>query len=127
MNKLRVMPILLMIMSLLVVSCASAAPKEFTSPKQTIEVQVGEQFIIILDSNPTTGYSWEADFDESFLKLAKSEYEPSDKPEGMVGTGGKERFVFEGLNKGDTQVRLTYKRPWEQEVADTKTFSVSIK
>jgi inhibitor of cysteine peptidase len=115
------------ILILLLAGCASGAPKEFTSPEQTISVQVGEQFVITLDSNPTTGYNWEANFDQGFLKLVKSEYKPKDKPEAMVGAGGKQQFIFEALKKGDTQVKLTYKRPWEQQAADTKTFSVSIK
>ena len=116
-----------MILALLFVGCATASPREFTSSDQTIGVQVGEQFVIILDSNPTTGYSWEANFDQGLLKLAKRVYEIEDKPEGMVGVGGKQHFIFEALKKGDTQVKLTYKRSWEQEAAETRTFAVSIK
>ena len=127
MNKLKVVPIPLVILILLFAGCAPSAPKEFTSPEQTIGMQVGEQFAIILDSNPTTGYGWEADFDQALLKLVKSEYNPKDKPEAMVGVGGRQQFIFEALEKGETQVKLTYKRPWEQQAADTKTFSVSIK
>jgi len=126
-HKLKMVPIPLVVLSLLFAGCATASPREFTSPEQTIAVQVGEQFAITLDSNPTTGYGWEANFDQGLLKLVKSEYKPAAKPEGMVGVGGKHQFVFEALKKGDTQVKLTYKRSWEQEAAETRTFAVSIK
>jgi len=38
------------------------------------EIKVNESFVIKLVSNPTTGYSWKAAFDEEFLALVKSEY-----------------------------------------------------
>jgi len=41
--------------------------KVYGDPAQTIEVKVGQEFIIALDENPTTGYAWQEEFDDSFL------------------------------------------------------------
>jgi inhibitor of cysteine peptidase len=114
---------------LLSAGCTGSAVKEYTSPNQPIEVTAGEQFMIYLESNPTTGYKWEASFDTAFLKLVKSEYKQNESKPGMVGVGGIEQFLFQGLKAGDTQIKLTYKRPWEQQSADAKvlTFTVKVK
>lgn len=37
--------------------------KVYSDAKQTIEVNIGEGFVIALKSNPTTGYSWQVQFD----------------------------------------------------------------
>ena len=101
--------------------------REYTDPSQAIEIGVGKQFIIVLEANPTTGYRWETDFDGSFLKLVQSEFKPAKAEPGVAGVGGEQRFTFEGLKEGRTEVTLTYKRPWEQDFADQKTFAVHVK
>ena len=109
----------------LVGACLSQQPTEYTDPIQGIEIGIGEQFIIALESNPTTGYEWEVDFDGSFLKLRQSDFTPAKS--GLTGAGGEQRFTFEGVKAGKTEVALTYKRQWEQDFADQKVFVVSIK
>ncbi len=103
-----------------------SGPVEYTSTGQKIEVPVGVTFIITVSSNPTTGYTWEVGFDQSLLKMVKR-YTPS-KPS-MPGSGGSESFEFEGLKKGDTEVYLNYKRPFEQNDPNmiSKKFQVVIK
>lgn len=126
MNKLIALVISLSLVAGLVAGCASQQPKEYTASSQEIEIAVGEQFIIALESNPTTGYMWEADFEESFLKLVQDEFQPPEDKD-VVGAAGEQRFTFEGVKKGTSEVTLTYKRSWEEDFADQKVFVVSIK
>jgi len=63
MNKLIALVISLSLVAGLLAGCAGQLPKEYDDPSQEIEIGVGEQFILALDSNPTTGYNWEADFE----------------------------------------------------------------
>jgi inhibitor of cysteine peptidase len=125
---LRTLAMMLLVGILLALGCAAGGVKEYTSSDQPIEVKVGNQFMITLDSNPTTGYKWEANFDQDMLKLVKSEFKQDTSRPGMVGVGGKEYFTFMGVKSGDTQIKLTYKRPWEQQTADAKlvTFAVTV-
>lgn len=94
-----------------------------------IDIGVGQEFIIALGSNPTTGYSWQASYDESMLELVGGEptYEADETDEGVVGSGGVEYFRFKALEAGEAEVTLTYAQPWEGGgVADTKVFTVNI-
>lgn len=110
----------------LVAGCTVQQPEEYSNAGQEIEIGVGDRFIVALESNPTTGYQWEADFDESFLELVLDEFEPGEAEEGMVGAGGEQKLTFEGLKAGGTELTLTYKRSWEEDFAEQKVFVVSI-
>ena len=43
---------------------------------QEIDIRANQEFAIALASNPTTGYDWEASYDENMLQLVESKYEP---------------------------------------------------
>jgi inhibitor of cysteine peptidase len=129
MHRLLALIISLLLLTGLFSGCSSQSQqaKEYTDPTQGIEVSAGSQFIIVLESNPTTGFKWEASFDTSLLKLTKSDYKQSETKPGLVGAGGKEYFTFEGLKKGIDKIIMTYKRSWEQGSANQKVFNVVIK
>lgn len=127
MSKMMVSIMSLLLMSGLLFGCASEQPKEYTDTSQAIEIGVGEQFVIALEANPTTGYGWEPEFDSGLLRLVESEYKAAAAKPREVGTGGEQRFTFEGLKQGKAEVTLTYKRSWEEGYADQKTFTVYIK
>jgi inhibitor of cysteine peptidase len=94
---------------------------------QAINIDVGQQFVIALGSNPgSTGYSWQASYDENMIKLVKKSYE-EEAQEGLVGAGGIEYFRFKALKVGETEITLVYKQPWEGGgVGETKVFTVNI-
>jgi inhibitor of cysteine peptidase len=49
--------------------------------------------------------------------------------EGVVGAGGVEYFRFKALKAGETEITLTYQRPWEEPTSQdlTKVFTVDVK
>jgi inhibitor of cysteine peptidase len=84
---------------------------------------------ITLESNPTTGYSWQvAEIDQSILRqVGDAEYKSSatgNPPK--VGAGGTETFRFETVSTGSTTLKLVYRRPWEKDVPPIKTYTVQI-
>lgn len=93
-----------------------------------IKVNLGEEFVIDLKSNPTTGYRWEPDFDDKYIRLVKRDYQ-SDSEENVIGGGGKEIFVFSALESGETEIRFYYFRPWEprDSSVEAKAYKVKIK
>ena len=110
----------------LLAGCAGGI-ETYTDAHKTISANVDQEFVITLDSNPTTGYNWEEDYDVGMLKLVESKYEPGKQAEeGMVGAGGTQYFRFQALKTGKTEITLTYKRSWETESADQKVFTVDI-
>ena len=90
---------------------------------------MGKDFVIELDSNPTTGYRWQLarPLDNTIIKLIKTEYTPG--KEKLIGAGGKERWTFKATNKGEASIYLKYVRPWEKDTApaNRKEFKIIIK
>ncbi len=87
--------------------------KEYMDPATLIEVEEGDEFAIVLESNPTTGYQWKLaePLDEQIIHLVKTAYEAPDKE--LLGAGGEEKWTFEAVGLGDTSITLAYVRPWE--------------
>jgi len=101
--------------------------KTYVDTEKTISVGIDQEFIIALDSNPTTGYDWEESHDPYKLILVEKKYEPDEKAAGLVGAGGTQYFRFTSQKTGETEVIFTYKRPWETDYAEQKVFKVDIK
>ena len=91
-------------------------------------VKTGDTFLIEVSSNPTTGYTYEKsqDYDRRLVRFLQWKYLPSEKQ--LLGSGGKEIFVFKALRPGKTEIKLAYRRPWEKTEKPLKIllFKVSI-
>ena len=87
-------------------------------------VKVNKEFKIPLDSNPSTGYKWEASFDKAFLRLKADRFKRPAKA--FPGAGGTQTFVFLPIKQGDTKIGFIYKRPWEKSAARKKTYTIQI-
>jgi len=126
---------LVLVMASILVACLIAGcgggVKTYVDTEKTISVSVDQEFVIALDSNPTTGYDWEESYDDSMLWLdeVESKYVPDEKAAGLVGAGGTQYFRFKALKVGETEITLVYKRLWEDPTPQdvTKVFSVDIK
>ncbi len=94
-----------------------------------IELEQGQILVVTLESNPTTGYSWEqAENQEPILEqMGETEFKPSDEGEPpMVGAGGWEIFRFKAISAGKMTLKLVYLRPWEEGVEPVDTFSLDV-
>ena len=83
-----------------------------------------DEFIIGLDSNPSTGYSWEAKFNDKKVQLIDHWYkapEPTLIP--RQGAPGIEYFRFKHL-RGWAKITMEYKRSWEDEVVARRVFYI---
>jgi len=101
----------------------------YTDSGQAISIGINQEFVIALGSNPTTGYSWQASYDQSRLELigGESTYQASKEAEqGTVGAGGIEYFRFKALKAGEAEVTMVYQRPWEEEILEQKVFTVNV-
>lgn len=81
-----------------------------TDAGKTITVRPGETIKVILDENPTTGYSW-AFSTTSGLAVVNDTYHPP--ASGLVGAGGVHEWQIKATGTGDQQINAVYKRPWE--------------
>lgn len=113
----------------LMAGCGGAV-KAYSNPEQPIDIGINKDFIILiaLESNPTTGYSWEVSYDETMLELVEQTYELGEYAKlGVVGAGGTELFRFKALESGETEITMVHKRAWEEEVIDQKVFTIEVK
>ena len=94
---------------------------------KTIEVHTGDIIRIVLESNITTGYSWDnADkVDKDILALDSDDYVSDPNPEEMDGVGGNTVIVYRALKPGKTKVDLVYSQSWEPSEFDQR-FSVTV-
>jgi inhibitor of cysteine peptidase len=97
--------------------------RRFGTPGQTIRVSAGERFAVVLEGNPSTGYTWQVSADERYLELLTQDFEPHGQG---VGAGGQEVFHFRGLAAGECTITCEYCRPWDQTARDTASFEVQI-
>lgn len=93
-----------------------------SDPAKLVEAKVGEEFVIVLDSNPTTGYGWRiaGKLDESMIKVVEIGHQRAKADPGLVGMGGKDVWTLQGLREGETAVPFEYVRPWEKDVPPVK-------
>lgn len=96
---------------------------------KTVTVTEGQNLVVKLQSNPSTGYKWKVvstdrtfgyPSDERFLRNSDA-----------VGSGGLQRFSWKTkspLNMvGEHTVKMEYKRSWETNASPAKTFSFKVK
>ena len=106
-----------------------AAPVQtFTDPASGTDITLRPdgKLNLKLDSNPTTGYYWYLkDIDASQLDQLSDDYAADAAPEGVVGSGGHQLFVFEALTTGKSKLKLSYERS-PQDVAETLTLNVKV-
>ena len=120
----------LMLIIAIPLSGCTTAVKAYSDTSQTIDIKTNKEFVILiaLESNPTTGYSWQVRFDTTALELVEQTYELGDyAKEGVVGAGGTELFRFKALKNGTFKITFEYQRPWEDESIDQKVFDVEVK
>ena len=93
-----------------------------------VQLVSGQVLEVTLESNPTTGYSWEvSEVDGTVLsQVGEVEFrEDAKESEDMVGVGGTETFRFSSA-AGKTTLTLVYHRPWEKDVEPLETFTVEV-
>jgi len=101
-----------------------------SDPQQTIEVDAGKEFTIVLESNPTTGYHWNVvgDLDQNVVEFVKNDYTSTSDPN-LVGGGGVDVWTFKAVGAGQAQITLGYYPPSNDPVKPQQTtiFTVTVK
>jgi predicted secreted protein len=115
-------------MASLPLAACTTGPSEFSDPAVPIEVKVGEEFAIVLESNATTGYRWTltAGLETSIVRLLITEYRAGNSG-GLVGAGGKEYWRFGAEGRGTTLIPMSYTREGGGPTATTAIFTVTVK
>ena len=91
------------------------------------QLHVGQQLIVSLPSNPTTGYRWAIqDSAGGVLRsLGPEVYTSSDNGQ-LLGSGGQSTWRFQVFAPGSARLRLTSQQPWEPEAEPAQVFDCPI-
>lgn len=88
----------------------------------------GQQLILSLPSNPTTGFRWVLrDGASGVLQSLGPEVYSNPEDAGLVGAAGQSTWRFQAREAGEGRLLLTYQRPWETEVAPARTFDCELR
>jgi inhibitor of cysteine peptidase len=100
-------------------------------PPSSLEIYSGDKFVFYIESNPSTGYTWQmaSGTDENVVELSSQETipAPATTPTPVVGAPGQEKFTFTATGKGLAAITLNYVRPWETDVAPANTRIINVK
>jgi inhibitor of cysteine peptidase len=105
----------------LLVATASCGRKRIVHGEgaSTIEATSGEDIVIELAADPTTGYSWTPTVgaDPTIAVQMGSDY-----------AGGHQRFTFRAVGRGKTTLRFDYRRAWESAPqVKSATFTITVR
>lgn len=93
--------------------------------QRTAEIRVGEQIVVRLPENRSTGYVWAIDeTNRQWLALDGTRFEePTD---GFIGARGTRNYIFTARQAGKIDLKLKYWRIWEGEKSISERFSVTL-
>jgi inhibitor of cysteine peptidase len=92
----------------------------------TGEIAANTRFMVQLNENPTTGFSWNASTSPG-LTVLSSEYTQNANPAGMTGVGGVHSWVLLASGTGTQTFNASYRRPWEAVTGNETAYNLAIK
>ena len=97
---------------------------------KVLTVEQGSLMALKLDSNPSTGYRWQATVvagEAAGIVTAGSSFIMPRAEEARVGSPGTEILMLTAQMPGTYKVLLEYKRPWEKSTLDSFSMTVVVK
>jgi inhibitor of cysteine peptidase len=90
-----------------------------------IDVQQGQALVVTLESNPSTGYTWEqAEAGDQVLdSLGKPEFSSQSN---KLGAPGMQTLRFRASRSGQTTLKLVYHRSWEEGIEPLQIFTIQV-
>ena len=81
-----------------------------------LNLHVGDEILITVSENPSTGYSWQKSTDGTeggVFEIASTEWISSADSELMVGAGGERQININIVGAGKDLILMDYARAWE--------------
>lgn len=116
-------------LALALIACAAPAlaglyPTVLTG-SASITVKPGDDVLVALAQNQTTGFSWEVvGSGKSVLSLEGSAIRPP--ASAALGAGGEKMFAFKAQQSGSATVEIAYRRPWEKHVKPARVVTITV-
>ena len=89
-----------------------------------VDLFLGQEFKIILQENPTTGFRWNPiSSGEPVCKLLDNAF---DLDRDAIGNGGSHFWLFQAVKEGSGKVEFVYDRSWERDKLPARTFTLGV-
>lgn len=95
-----------------------------TDHGKSIAAHLGDELVLSLPENPTTGYRWQLNPPGKSLVLESDRFELQEKA--MTGAAGIRQFSFCVSAAGQARLRLALIREWETDKPPLENFSLLI-
>ena len=95
-----------------------------SSNGRQVVLQTGQSLKVTLNENASTGFRWIVQAKPDVLRESADEPEA---PKGPPGQGGVRTFVFEAVATGSGELRLEYRRSWENTVPPARTLKLLVR
>jgi len=121
-----------LLVGLAMVACGSGSGQVVVTASDdggSVTLASGQELVVRLESNPSTGYSWEAIGIPGVLEGSSApEHEASSEDEDVVGASGTDVFTFTAAGTSGERgtLELEYRRPWESGVAPEDEFVLEV-
>src|SRR5512140_78042 len=95
---------------------------------QALRLTVGQQALIELEENPSTGYRWVVDakagVNPSILRIDDRGFSRSSGGKPLLGAPGIHRWSIEATSAGNASISFVYGRSWEAAVIRTHQVTI---
>ena len=91
---------------------------------RSIRVRTGDEIVVRLSENPTTGYRWFAERIDGPVTLESDSY--ASTPPVRIGSGGMRELRFRATAPGAARLELKHWQEWEGDSSVTERFAVDI-
>lgn len=89
-----------------------------------VETAVGDQIVVRLPENPTTGFRWQLEWAEGAVQSEDDSFELGPSPQ--IGSGGVREFRFRVRGAQPGRIELKQWQAWEGEASVTQRYAVEI-
>lgn len=91
----------------------------------TVNLSMDDPFEVSLRANGSTGYQWIIlPYDETVIEqIGEPEFKADDD---RIGSGGMQTYKFKTVGEGSTELKMVYKKRWEDPKPEDKTFELKV-
>jgi len=96
---------------------------------QTRTFDTGADLIVVLCSNPSTGFAWDEPqiADAAVLRIVDRTYQAPDQGTlPIVGAAGGDVLTVRGVERGTTTLSIRYSQPWEGGTQGEWTYALKV-
>lgn len=95
-----------------------------TDHRRSIEASAGDEILIRLPENPTTGYRWHIERAEGAIELEGDSFDLD--PDPQIGSGGMREFRFRVSSASRGRIALKHWQEWEGDPSVTDRYEIDV-